>query len=76
MSTYQYVRRYNAVLTEEQQARHTTNRAAMDAVFNHIVAHLEKRYPYNRKRLSLRTQVVNECFVTNLSRRYERNWRG
>lgn len=40
MSTYQYVRRYNTVLTEEQQARHTTNRAAMDAVFNHIVAHL------------------------------------
>ncbi|MBJ7623548.1 hypothetical protein [Weissella confusa] len=50
MATYQYVRRYNAVLTEEQQARHTMNRAAMDAAFNHIVAYLEKRYPYTRKR--------------------------
>lgn len=50
MATYQYIRRYNAVLTEEQQARHATNRAAMDAVFNHIVAYLEKRYPYNGKR--------------------------
>ncbi|MBJ7618830.1 hypothetical protein [Weissella confusa] len=50
MATYQYVRRYNAALTEEQQARHTMNRAAMDAAFNHIVAYLEKRYPYTRKR--------------------------
>ncbi|MBJ7652303.1 hypothetical protein [Weissella confusa] len=50
MATYQYVRRYNAALTEEQQARHTMNRAAMDAAFNHIIAYLEKRYPYTRKR--------------------------